>query len=61
MRVGTEKRKFCTAGSRPHYSEDEINFVGSPMSVWFLIVAEWLTIIIGTVLAEYALRRQIRD
>lgn len=30
------------------------------MSVWFLIVAEWLTIIIGTVLAEYALRRHIR-
>jgi len=31
------------------------------MSLWFLIVAEWLAIIIGTVLAEYALRRRIRS
>jgi hypothetical protein len=30
------------------------------MSVWFLIVAEWLAIIVGTVLAELALRRRLR-
>ena len=29
------------------------------MGVWFLIVTQWLAIIIGTVLAEYALRRRI--
>lgn len=29
------------------------------MSVWFLIVTQWIAIIIGTVLAEYALRRRI--
>jgi hypothetical protein len=29
------------------------------MTVWFLIVTQWVTIIVGTLLAEYALRRRI--
>lgn len=30
------------------------------MSVWFLIIVEWLMLIVATVLAEIALRRQLR-
>lgn len=30
------------------------------MSVWFLVVVEWLLLIVATVLAEIALRRQLR-
>jgi hypothetical protein len=29
------------------------------MTVWFLIVTQWVTIIVGTLLAEHALRRRI--
>ncbi len=31
------------------------------MNIWVLIVAEWLMVILGTALAEYALRRQLRS
>lgn len=31
------------------------------MSIWFLIIVEWLMVIVGTVLAEYALQRRIRS
>lgn len=30
------------------------------MSVWFLIVLEWLMVAVGVVLAEWALRRRLR-
>lgn len=30
------------------------------MSVWFLIIIEWLMLVGGIALAEYALRRQLR-
>jgi hypothetical protein len=31
------------------------------MTIWFLIVLEWLMVIGGTVLAEWALRRRLRS
>jgi hypothetical protein len=31
------------------------------MSIWFLIVAEWLLLILGVVLAEYVLHRRLRS
>ena len=31
------------------------------MSIWFLIIAEWLLLLLGVVLAELALRRRLRS
>jgi hypothetical protein len=30
------------------------------MSIWFLIIVEWVMLFIGVALAEYALRRRIQ-
>lgn len=67
-RVGRVKRKFCKeyapalfGQAGRHYSEGEITCVWSLMSIWFLIIVEWLMVIVGTVLAEYALQRRIRS
>jgi hypothetical protein len=31
------------------------------MTVWFLIILEWLMLVTGVVLAEYALNRRIKS
>lgn len=31
------------------------------MTVWFLIIIEWVMLVIGVALAEYALRRRLRS
>jgi hypothetical protein len=31
------------------------------MTVWFLIIVEWIMLIAGIVLAEYALNRRIKS
>jgi hypothetical protein len=31
------------------------------MSIWFLIITEWVLVVLGTVLAEYALNRRLRS
>ncbi len=31
------------------------------MSIWLLIIIEWLMVVVGVVLAEYALRRRLRS
>jgi hypothetical protein len=31
------------------------------MTVWFLIVIEWVMVIAGVALAEYALRRRMQE
>jgi len=31
------------------------------MSVWFLIIVEWILLVVGIAAAEYALRRRLRS